>query len=153
MAAMRAVAMWAAVRAGSIGCPACCGRCCPASSADGAEQAASTAIVIAANTTPQARPAGLNVMGAPPNPPRRRIAQGLRTKERGKGRARRKPEPLSSPHPTRDPRMPGHSQFDLLRQRRFLPYFVVQVLGSFNDNVYRQAIIGLLAFMAVGSSE
>ena len=49
--------------------------------------------------------------------------------------------------------MPGHSQFDLLRQRRFLPYFVVQALGSFNDNVYRQAIIGLLAFMAVGSSE
>ena len=47
----------------------------------------------------------------------------------------------------------AHSQFDLLRQRRFLPYFVVQALGSFNDNVYRQAIIGLLAFMAVGSSE
>ena len=49
--------------------------------------------------------------------------------------------------------MSGHSQFDLLKQRRFLPYFVVQALGSFNDNVYRQAIIGLLAFMAVGSNE
>ena len=49
--------------------------------------------------------------------------------------------------------MSGHSQFALLRQRRFLPYFVVQALGSFNDNVYRQAIIGLLAFMAVSSSE
>ncbi|MGV8922390.1 MAG: MFS transporter [Thermomonas sp.] len=49
--------------------------------------------------------------------------------------------------------MSGHSQFDLLKQRRFLPYFVVQALGSFNDNVYRQAIIGLLAFMAVGSAE
>ena len=49
--------------------------------------------------------------------------------------------------------MPGHSQFELLGQRRFLPYFIVQALGSFNDNVYRQAIIGLLAFMAVGSSE
>lgn len=47
----------------------------------------------------------------------------------------------------------AHSQFDLLRQRRFLPYFVVQSLGAFNDNVYRQAIIGLLAFMAVGSAE
>ncbi|MGV8944070.1 MFS transporter [Thermomonas sp.] len=49
--------------------------------------------------------------------------------------------------------MSGHSQFDLLKQRRFLPYFVVQALGAFNDNVYRQAIIGLLAFMAVGSNE
>src|SRR5690606_5200711 len=37
-----------------------------------------------------------------------------------------------------------HSQFDLLRQRRFLPYFTVQALGAFNDNVYRQAIIGLV---------
>ncbi len=47
----------------------------------------------------------------------------------------------------------AHSQFDLLRQRRFLPYFIVQALGAFNDNVYRQAIIGLLAYMAVGSDE
>ncbi|MBZ0087517.1 MAG: MFS transporter [Thermomonas sp.] len=49
--------------------------------------------------------------------------------------------------------MSGHSQFNLLTQRRFLPYFIVQALGAFNDNVYRQAIIGLLAFMAVGSKE
>ncbi|MFN3310969.1 MAG: MFS transporter [Thermomonas sp.] len=47
----------------------------------------------------------------------------------------------------------AHSQFDLLRQRRFLPYFVVQGLGAFNDNVYRQAIIGLLAYMAVDSRQ
>ncbi|HEY0505914.1 MAG TPA: MFS transporter [Lysobacter sp.] len=43
----------------------------------------------------------------------------------------------------------SYSQFDLLRQRRFLPYFVVQGLGAFNDNVFRQAIIGLLGYMAV----
>lgn len=49
--------------------------------------------------------------------------------------------------------MPGHSQFNLLTQRRFLPYFVVQALGAFNDNVYRQAIIGLLAFMAVSPEQ
>ena len=49
--------------------------------------------------------------------------------------------------------MSGHSQFNLLRQRRFLPYFVVQALGAFNDNVYRQAIIGLLAWMAVGPAQ
>ena len=45
--------------------------------------------------------------------------------------------------------MSSHSQFSLLTQRRFLPYFAVQSLGAFNDNVYRQAIIGLLAYMAV----
>ena len=49
--------------------------------------------------------------------------------------------------------MSGHNQFALLRQRRFLPFFVVQALGAFNDNVYRQAIIGLLEYMAVGSSQ
>lgn len=49
--------------------------------------------------------------------------------------------------------MPGHSQFNLLTQRRFLPYFIVQALGAFNDNVYRQALIGLLAYMAVSQSE
>ena len=43
----------------------------------------------------------------------------------------------------------NHSQFDLLRQRRFLPYFTVQALGAFNDNVFRQAIIGLLGAMAL----
>ena len=48
--------------------------------------------------------------------------------------------------------MSGHSQFDLLGQRRFLPYFTVQALGAFNDNVYRQAIIGLLgAMMTAGA--
>ncbi len=40
-----------------------------------------------------------------------------------------------------------HSQFELLRQRRFLPFFVTQCFGAFNDNVFRQAIIGLLFWM------
>ncbi|MEG0068063.1 MAG: MFS transporter, partial [Pseudomonas sp.] len=44
--------------------------------------------------------------------------------------------------------MSGHNQFALLRQRRFLPFFIVQGLGAFNDNVFRQAIIGLLGVMA-----
>ena len=43
----------------------------------------------------------------------------------------------------------GQSQFALLRQRRFLPYFLVQALGAFNDNVFRQAIVGLLGYMAI----
>ena len=42
----------------------------------------------------------------------------------------------------------AHNQFELLTQRRFLPYFATQALGAFNDNVYRQAIIGLLYFLS-----
>jgi len=49
--------------------------------------------------------------------------------------------------------MSEYSQFALLRQRRFLPYFAVQALGAFNDNVYRQAIIGLLGYLAVSTEE
>jgi len=44
------------------------------------------------------------------------------------------------------------NQFALLSQRRFWPYFSVQALGAFNDNVYRQAIIGMLVYQAVESS-
>ena len=47
----------------------------------------------------------------------------------------------------------AHNQFELLRQRRFLPFFLTQSLGAFNDNVYRQAIIGLLFWMAVSPEQ
>ena len=49
--------------------------------------------------------------------------------------------------------MSSHSQFALLKQRRFLPFFVTQAFGAFNDNVYRQAIIGLLFFLGVSTEE
>lgn len=49
--------------------------------------------------------------------------------------------------------MSSHSQFALLKQRRFLPFFATQALGAFNDNVYRQAIIGLLFFLGVSAEE
>ncbi|WP_303748672.1 MFS transporter [Stenotrophomonas pigmentata] len=49
--------------------------------------------------------------------------------------------------------MSGHNQFALLKQRRFLPFFIVQALGAFNDNIYRQAIIGLLFYVGVSSEE
>ncbi len=49
--------------------------------------------------------------------------------------------------------MSGHNQFALLKQRRFLPFFIVQALGAFNDNIYRQAIIGLLFYLGVSSEE
>ncbi|WP_147653106.1 MFS transporter [Vulcaniibacterium gelatinicum] len=47
----------------------------------------------------------------------------------------------------------AHNQFELLRQRRFLPYFIVQSLGAFNDNVFRQAIIALLFWLAVPAEQ
>ncbi len=40
------------------------------------------------------------------------------------------------------------SQFQLLRERRFAPFFVTQLLGAFNDNIYKNALIILLAFHA-----
>ncbi len=47
----------------------------------------------------------------------------------------------------------AYNQFELLRQRRFLPFFLVQSLGAFNDNVYRQAIIGLLFWLGVDEQQ
>ena len=40
------------------------------------------------------------------------------------------------------------SQYRLLRERRFLPFFCTQFLGAFNDNVYKNALIILFAFHA-----
>ncbi len=36
--------------------------------------------------------------------------------------------------------MSGHSQFALLKTKRFLPLFVAQAIGAFNDNVFRSAL-------------
>jgi 1-acyl-sn-glycerol-3-phosphate acyltransferase len=41
--------------------------------------------------------------------------------------------------------MAEHNQFLLLRERRFLPFFLTQALGAFNDNVFRNATVLLLA--------
>jgi len=41
-----------------------------------------------------------------------------------------------------------HNQFELLTSRRFLPFFCTQFLGAFNDNVFKQSLIILLAFNA-----
>lgn len=44
------------------------------------------------------------------------------------------------------------SQFDLLRRRRFAPFFLTQALGAFNDNVFKNALIILIAFQIAGLS-
>jgi len=42
--------------------------------------------------------------------------------------------------------MADPSQFGLLRERRFAPFFGVQFLGALNDNVFKQALVILLAY-------
>jgi 1-acyl-sn-glycerol-3-phosphate acyltransferase len=37
--------------------------------------------------------------------------------------------------------MTPHSQFTLLGTRRFLPFFLTQLLGAFNDNIFKQSLI------------
>ena len=46
--------------------------------------------------------------------------------------------------------MSAPSQFDLLRERRFGPFFWTQFLGAGNDNVYKNALVIFLAFQAAG---
>ncbi|GMU43633.1 MAG: MFS transporter [Xanthomonadales bacterium] len=43
--------------------------------------------------------------------------------------------------------MSSHSQFGLLTQRRFLPFFLTQSLGAFNDNVFKQGFVALVVFV------
>jgi len=40
------------------------------------------------------------------------------------------------------------NQFDLLRERRFAPFFWTQFLGAANDNVYKNALVIFVAFHA-----
>ncbi|HEX6591826.1 MAG TPA: MFS transporter [Moraxellaceae bacterium] len=44
------------------------------------------------------------------------------------------------------------NQFSLLKTRRFLPFFITQYLGAFNDNVFKQGLIILLTYKAVSIS-
>ena len=41
------------------------------------------------------------------------------------------------------------NQFSLLRERRFLPFFVTQFLGAFNDNIFRNALVILITIQGV----
>jgi len=41
------------------------------------------------------------------------------------------------------------NQFQLLKERRYLPYFVTQFLGAFNDNVFKNAIVIMFSFSAI----
>lgn len=49
--------------------------------------------------------------------------------------------------------MSQHSQFALLSSRRFLPYFITQALGAFNDNLYKNSLLLLIAFGGIAAKE
>jgi hypothetical protein len=40
------------------------------------------------------------------------------------------------------------SQFRLLRERRFLPFFVAQACGAFNDNLFKNVLVILVTYQA-----
>jgi 1-acyl-sn-glycerol-3-phosphate acyltransferase len=43
----------------------------------------------------------------------------------------------------------GSSQFTLLSQRRFAPFFATQFLGALNDNIFRNGMVILITFQGV----
>ncbi len=45
--------------------------------------------------------------------------------------------------------MSGTSQFRLLGQRRFAPFFATQFLGALNDNIFRNGLVILITFQGV----
>ncbi|WP_372964866.1 MFS transporter [Marinobacter sp.] len=46
--------------------------------------------------------------------------------------------------------MEDHSQFRLLSERRFAPFFVTQFTGAFNDNLFKNALLLLVTYNAGG---
>ena len=43
---------------------------------------------------------------------------------------------------------PSNNQFHLLKENRFLPFFLTQFFGAFNDNVFKNALFILIAFQS-----
>ncbi|MFO1398207.1 MAG: MFS transporter [Burkholderiales bacterium] len=48
--------------------------------------------------------------------------------------------------------MADHNQYELLRERRFAPFFWTQFLGAANDNVYKNALVIFVAYHAAARS-
>lgn len=42
----------------------------------------------------------------------------------------------------------SHNQFSLLKEKRFLPFFITQALGALNDNVFKTALMLLISHKA-----
>src|ERR1041385_410957 len=78
---------------------------------------------------------------------RNRDACGCRTSYTFPRRQTPQPAGTASRGPMGQP-----NQYELLKQRRFLPFFLTQFLGAFNDNVYKNALVILVAFHAASLS-
>jgi len=50
------------------------------------------------------------------------------------------------------PAMATQNQFQLLRQRRFAPFFWTQFLGAGNDNIYKNALVIFVAYHAAATA-
>ncbi|MBC6963025.1 MAG: hypothetical protein DWB48_09970, partial [Nitrosomonas sp.] len=44
------------------------------------------------------------------------------------------------------------SQWKLLSSRRFLPFFITQFLGAFNDNVFKNALVILITYTTMDNA-
>lgn len=44
-----------------------------------------------------------------------------------------------------------HNQFSLLAEKRFAPFFWTQFAGAFNDNIYKNVLLLIIAFQSTGS--
>jgi len=44
--------------------------------------------------------------------------------------------------------MQAQSQFHLLKTRRFLPFYITQFLGALNDNIFKNALLIIIAYQA-----
>ncbi len=56
-----------------------------------------------------------------------------------------------APLPQKD-EIQQHSQFALLKSRRFLPFFLAQFFGALNDNLFKNALLVILVSTGVASS-
>ena len=45
--------------------------------------------------------------------------------------------------------MTTSNQFQLLQQKRFLPFFLTQAFGALNDNIFKNAVLIIIAFRGV----
>jgi len=49
--------------------------------------------------------------------------------------------------------MSEHNQFELLKTRRFLPFFSTQFAGAFNDNLFKNAVVVFIVFRAAENAD
>lgn len=49
--------------------------------------------------------------------------------------------------------MSEKSQFTLLGKKRFLPFFITQLLGAFNDNIFKQSLILVILYKLSSSAD